>query len=162
MERKTTSATSVILRRLRQAIWGYIWKYTVEKSWVNATNVIMHSRGRIIWRHIWKHTMESNKCEKCNFASYDVSGLRVHLRTHSGVKSHKCNQCDHVSSRAGHLRTHLKTLWRKLKPMWLCSLWGRRVEETHSKTNSQTSVINLVLHHMMQVDYVYIREYTVE
>ena len=37
-----TNATNVIMHPFRQAIWGHIWKYIVEKSHINATNVIMH------------------------------------------------------------------------------------------------------------------------
>ena len=33
---------------LMQAIWGYIWKRTVEKSQINATNVTLHRPGQPI------------------------------------------------------------------------------------------------------------------
>ena len=39
---------------LKHAIWGHIWKCTVEKSQTNATNVTMHLLRQEIWGHIWK------------------------------------------------------------------------------------------------------------
>ena len=58
-------------------------------------------------RHLKTHSGEkSNKCNQCDFASIQVAPLRTHLKTHSGEKSHECNQCDYASSRADNLRRH--------------------------------------------------------
>ena len=46
------------MHSIRQAIWGDVWKSTVEKSQTSATSVNMHHLGQAIWGHIWKHTVE--------------------------------------------------------------------------------------------------------
>ena len=40
---------SIILHLLGQAIWGDIWRHTVEKRQTNATNVTMHPLREAIW-----------------------------------------------------------------------------------------------------------------
>ena len=54
------NATNATLYLLRQAIWGHIWKRTVEKSQINAANVTMHLLMQEVWGHIWKHTVEKS------------------------------------------------------------------------------------------------------
>ena len=44
----------------KQAIWGHIWKRTVEKSQMNATNVTLHPHRQEIWGDIWKSTVGKN------------------------------------------------------------------------------------------------------
>ena len=44
-----------------QALWGHIWKCTVEKSQTNATSVTLPLLGQTFWRHIWKHTLEKSR-----------------------------------------------------------------------------------------------------
>ena len=105
------------------------------------------------------NVIQSHKCNQCNFASSQGGHLRRHLKTHSGEKSNKCNQCDYASSHAGDLGRHLKThsgeksnkcnqcdyairgdIWepsgenKKMQPMRLCILWGKRFEETFENT----------------------------
>ena len=41
----------------RQAIWGHMWKYTVEKSQTNATSATTHALIQVLWGDIWKDTM---------------------------------------------------------------------------------------------------------
>ena len=48
------------MHQFTQAIWGHIWKFTVEKS-QNATNVTTHPLMQVIWEHIWKRTVEKNQ-----------------------------------------------------------------------------------------------------
>ena len=103
MEKSQTNATNVTMHLLKQAIWGNIWKRTLEsnkcKSRTNATNVTMHL--------LWKCTVVK-KCNQCDYASSQAGDLRIHLKTHNGENSNKCNQCDYASSHAGYLRKHLK------------------------------------------------------
>ena len=47
-----TNATNVIMLPIMHAIWGDIWKGTVEKSQTNATSVIMHSLMQAFWGYI--------------------------------------------------------------------------------------------------------------
>ena len=47
----------VIMHPLMQAIWGHIWKHTVEKSQTNATSVTMLLLGQTSWEHISKDSM---------------------------------------------------------------------------------------------------------
>ena len=76
---KIPDVTSVALHSLRQAIWGDIWKHTVEKSRINVNSVAFHPLRQAIWRDIWKHSAEkSNKCNKCDFALAPADNLRIH------------------------------------------------------------------------------------
>ena len=61
VEKNQTNATNVTMHPLRQEIWGDTWKPTVEKRQTNATNVIMHPLMQVIWGHIWKHTVEKSQ-----------------------------------------------------------------------------------------------------
>ena len=51
---------------LRQAIWGHIWKHTVEKSQRNATNVTLPLLGQALWGDILKHTVEKSQTNATN------------------------------------------------------------------------------------------------
>ena len=51
---------------LMQAIWGHIWKHTVEKSQTNVTNVIMHLLMQAIWGRTWKHTVAKSQTNVTN------------------------------------------------------------------------------------------------
>ena len=94
----------------------HIWKRTVDNSQTNASNVNMHLLMQAIWGDIWKRTMQPmclcpfplQKCNLCDFASSRANNLRAHLKTHTGEKSNKCSQCDYASSRSGNSMTHFK------------------------------------------------------
>ena len=110
-----TNATITSLHPRMQAIWGDIWKHTVENSKKNSINASMH-RSILICRvciagdlmmHLQTHTGEkSHKCDQCAFASSQAGHLRIHLKTHTVEKENICNQCDHACS--SNLRTHIK------------------------------------------------------
>ena len=53
MEKSQTNATNVTLHPLGQAIWGHIWKHTVEKSQTNVTNATMPLLMQVIWGSTW-------------------------------------------------------------------------------------------------------------
>ena len=57
VEKSQTNATSVIMHPIRQMTSGNIWKHTVEKSQTNANYASMHLLGKALWGHIWKHTV---------------------------------------------------------------------------------------------------------
>ena len=105
---------------LRQAIWGHIWKRTLEKNKINATNATMHLIRQAVWGDIWKIIVYESKTmqpmclwifpvmwfedtfEKVQWANgkqmqlmrlciFQASNLRRHLKTHSGEKSNKYN-----------------------------------------------------------------------
>ena len=116
---------------------------------------------------------KSNKCNQCDYASTHAFTLRRHLKTHNGEKSNRCNQCDFASPLAGNLSWHLIThtpQWRKVKkmqPIWLCHLSGRRSEETFEKfivgksgTNLKKIIMTLPL--LMQAIWWDIWKYRVE
>ena len=76
---------------LRQAIWGLIWKHTVEISQINAANATMHPLGQTVWEHIWKHTLEKSwtnvtsvalagPCTKPPMAWWQLNAVEVHRR----------------------------------------------------------------------------------
>ena len=61
VEKSQTNATSATMHLLRQAIWGSIWKLTVEKSQTNAASVTLHLLIQAIWGNIWKYTVEKSQ-----------------------------------------------------------------------------------------------------
>ena len=56
VEKNLRNAISVNLHPLRQDIWGCISKRTVVKRQTIATNVTMNFLKQLFWRHIWKYT----------------------------------------------------------------------------------------------------------
>ena len=113
-----------------KALWGHIWKHTVEKSLTNATNVTMHPPRQVIWGHIWKHTGErSNKCNQCDFTSSQAGNMCRHLKTHRGEQSNKCNQCNYAASRASHMRVHLKPHNGENTIKWKHDLLKKKLEK---------------------------------
>ena len=74
VEKSQTNATSVIMHPLEQEVWGDIWKRTVEKSHTIATSVAMHPPVQTNWGCIWEHTVEKSKC-KCNQCDYWLCDL---------------------------------------------------------------------------------------
>ena len=66
VEKSQTNATSVIMHPCMQVLWGHIWKSTVEKSRTNATSVIMHPPGQTVWRLIWKRIVEKSRTNATN------------------------------------------------------------------------------------------------
>ena len=66
VEKSQTNATNVTMHRLIQALWGDIWKHTVEKSQINATNVTMHPLMQAIWGYIRKCTVEKSQTNATN------------------------------------------------------------------------------------------------
>ena len=52
---------------LKQAIWGNIWKHTVEESPTNATNVTTAPQIDVISLDIWKTTQEKSQTSKEKF-----------------------------------------------------------------------------------------------
>ena len=54
------NAINASLRLIVEAVWGDIWKCTLEKSETNATSAIMLPLNQAIWGHIWKDTIEKN------------------------------------------------------------------------------------------------------
>ena len=72
VEKSQSNATNVTLPLFRLAIWGHIWKRTVGKSQTNATNVIMPLLRQAIWGDIWKHTVGKSET---NAASVTLPAL---------------------------------------------------------------------------------------
>ena len=52
---------------LKQAIWGNIWKHTVEESPTNTTNVTTAPQIDVISLDIWKTTQEKSQTSKEKF-----------------------------------------------------------------------------------------------
>ena len=117
---------NVTLHPHKQAIWGNIWKRTVEKRqtfqnrqrrrakevqpmWLYNVESTSSQAGELRKRLKTHSGEKTNKCNQCDFASSHVWSLKAHLKTHSGEKPNKCNRCEYASSFAGNLRQHLKT-----------------------------------------------------
>ena len=102
VEKSQINATNVTLHLLRQAIWGDIWKHTVEKSQINATNVTLHPHRQAIWSDIWKYIVEKSQASATNLD-------RVPAWLEKKQVGWGTWQYDYVPSHAGNLRIHLKT-----------------------------------------------------
>lgn len=49
------------------------------------------------------------KCHLCAYASIYASGLKTHIRSHSGEKPFPCELCSHRSTTKGNLKIHMRT-----------------------------------------------------
>ena len=88
VEKSQTNATNVTLPLLRQAIWGDIWKHTVEKSQTNATNVTLHPLMQALWGHIWKRTVEKSQTNATNVTLHPLrQAIWGHIWKHTVEKS---------------------------------------------------------------------------
>ena len=63
VEKSQTNATNVILPLLGDAVWGQLKKQTLEKCQTNANNVTLHSQRQAIWGDIWKHRVEKSQTD---------------------------------------------------------------------------------------------------
>ena len=57
VEKSQTNAINVTMHLLVQTVWGYVWKHTVDKSQTNVTNVTIHLLWQAIWRDMWPSGM---------------------------------------------------------------------------------------------------------
>ena len=120
VEKNQTNATNATMQPLRQATWRDIWKHTVEKSPTNATSVSMRPFRQAIWRHIWKHTVEKSQT---NATSVTMQLLRQEIwsgiwKSTLETKANKCNQCGNAFSQKRNLKRHLKTHTGKISKKW--------------------------------------------
>ena len=60
-EKNQTNVTNATMPPLLHAIWGGIWKRTVEKNQTSATSATLHQSKLTIWGSIWKRTVEKNQ-----------------------------------------------------------------------------------------------------
>ena len=118
------NATNANMPFLGQAIWGDLWKSTMEKSRTNATCVTLHPLGHAIWGHIWKtYWRKVKKCNECDLASFQANILTRHLNRysvniHRWEKSNKCDQCLLPGKRFE--ETFKDAQWRKVKQIKQC------------------------------------------
>ena len=105
-----TSATSVTMYPLMHALWGHIWKHTMETNPIHATSETLHPCMQALWEHIWKHTVKKIPTKATNVTMQRLEqAIWEHIWKYSEGKSNKCKQCHFASANAGDLRTHLKT-----------------------------------------------------
>ena len=108
---------------LRLAIWGDIWKHTVEKSQTNATNVTMPLLKRSIWGDIWKCTVQKSRRNATNVTLHQLTqAISGHIWKHTVEKSQPNEPCVTMPLlRQRHMKNH-----RKVKQlMWLCFFSSR-------------------------------------
>ena len=79
VEKSRTNATSVTLPFLRQAIWGDIWKHTVEKSQTSATNVTLPALSKVLWGDIWRGTVKKGEKFLCHRTHIKVLRVRIQI-----------------------------------------------------------------------------------
>ena len=78
VEKSRTNATSVTLPFLRQAIWGDIWKPTVEKGQTSATNVTLPDLSKVLWGDMKRHSEERRKF-LCHRTHIKVLRVRIQI-----------------------------------------------------------------------------------
>ena len=100
------NVTYVTLHPPGQTIWGHIWKHTLEKSQSNATklNGTMPALILVQWGNMWK------------------------TQWRSVIQMQPMWLC--VFSCRWFEDTFKKAQWGKVKQMCLCTIFGKRVEET--------------------------------
>ena len=79
VEKRRTNATSVTLPFLRQAIWGDIWKHTVEKGQTSATNVTLPALSKVLWGDIWRGTVKKGEKFLCHRTHIKVLRVRIQI-----------------------------------------------------------------------------------
>ena len=127
VEKSQTNAPSVILHLLGQAIWGHIWKRTVKKSQTNAPSVILHLLGQAIWGHIWKHTVEKSQTNVTNVTMHALrQAVWGDIWKCTLEKDKKCNQCDYAAPR----ETSLLYIWKRngMHIIWQYTCYAMHVE----------------------------------
>ena len=136
VEKNLTSAINVTLQLPMSVLWGHILKHTAEKSRTNTTNVTRNSLRQAIWGVIWKPTVEKRKT---NVTSVILRALTKVVWGHiwSGEKLHICKQCNYATS-ATHVTMQL--------PMFALrgDIWKYMVEKC------RTNAINVTLHPFRQ------------
>ena len=68
-----TKVTCAIMHLLMLAIWGDIWKRTVEKNQTNATCVTLHPLIQVHWGIIWKCTVEKSQTDATSVISHALT-----------------------------------------------------------------------------------------
>ena len=127
---------------LRQAIWGHIWKRTVEKNQTNAASVTLHLLGQAIWGDIRKYTVEKSPTNATNVT---LSLLRQAIWGHIWKRRVEKSQTNATNVIMQHLR---QAIWG--------DIWKHTVEK------SQTNATNATMHPLMQALWRPILKYTVE
>ena len=125
---------------LRQAIWGNIWKDTVEKRQTNATNATMHPLGQAIWGHIWRHTVEKSQTNAINVTLLALRQAIWGIIWKFTVEKSQTNATSVI-----------------MHPL-IWALWGHIWRHTVEK--SQTNATNVILHPLIQVLWGHIWKHT--
>ena len=55
------NASYVTMQPIKQAIWGLVWKHTVEKRQRNATSATMYPSRQAVWGYIWKYVANKTR-----------------------------------------------------------------------------------------------------
>ena len=130
------NVTYVTLHPPGQTIWGHIWKHTLEKSQTNATNVTMPLLGQAIRGHILRCTVKKSQTNATNGTMPALIlvqwGNMWKTQWRSVIQMQpmwlcvfSCRWFEDTFKKA---QCHCQ--WGKVKQMCLCTIFGKRVEET--------------------------------
>ncbi len=152
-----------------QAIWGHIWKRTVEKFEQMQPMWLFLFRSKI-----FEETFENAQCRKekksyrCDFAYVRAGNLMTHLKTHSGKIRTNATSRNLYQSKL----THWGSIWKHTVeknqinatnatlPLLRQAIWGHIWKRTVEK--NQTNATNVTPHLLRQAIWGHIWKCIVE
>ena len=117
------NAINVTMKLLIHAIWGYIWKYTAEKSQTNVTSVNMPAKDTLETTQ-WRKVKQMQPVWICLFSSRQFEETFENTKWGQGKQMQPMWLCVLLCKR---FEVTFKNSQRRkveqMQPVWLCILW---------------------------------------